>query len=285
MSRLVTTSTVPLAVVDEGDGPPVMLLHGFPESSYSWRLQIPALVAAGFRVVAPDQRGYGASAHPEAIGAYALTHLVDDVVALADALDLDRFALVGHDWGAIVAQTTAVRHPDRVERLANLNVPYTGWCPGFPSLDVLRSLGDRFAYVLSFQEPGEAEARFSADPDGWLWAIYRGVAHRPGFLAEDDFRVYRDAFVAGGIAGPLNWYRNIDRNAVDLGHLAGRPITAPTLMITVGHDPVVPARAAEAMSGFVPHLTRVHIEESGHWTQQEQPEAVNEALLSFLSHP
>lgn len=283
MPPVTTPHGIDLAVTDVGTGPPVILVHGFPELAFSWRHQMPALASAGLRAIAYDQRGYGGSSKPTEVESYRLIHLVEDVVGLADALGLDRFHVVGHDWGSIVAWTTAILHPDRIDRLVSLNVPYRGWCTGFPTTEVLAGMGDRFAYVLSFQEVGAAEARFTADPDGWLRKMVLRVAADPGFLSDGDFAVYRDALLAGGLFGPLGPYRNIDRNAADLGHLADAPVTVPTLMVAVDRDPVLPARFVEGMEAWVPDLTVRHIASCGHWTQQEQPDAVNAALVEFLA--
>lgn len=279
----VDVSGATLAVAEEGRGDPVVFVHGFPELAFSWRHQLPALAEAGFRAIAYDQRGYGGSSKPEAVDDYRLTTLVGDVVALADALDLETFHLVGHDWGSIVAWTTAVMHPERVETITSLNVPYRGWCCGFPTTEVIAErLSNRFGYVLSFQAVGETEARFAADPDAWLRRMYQGVAGRPDFMTEAEFAVYRDAFAAGGLFGPLAFYRNIDRNAADVAHLADAEVTMPALMVTADADPVLPASLADGMERWVPNLRVDHIEACGHWTQQEQPELVSELLIDFL---
>jgi pimeloyl-ACP methyl ester carboxylesterase len=279
----VAAGDVTLAVADIGDGDPVILRHGFPELAWSWRRQLPALAAAGFRAIAPDQRGYGGSSKPEEVGAYGLSLLAGDVLALADALELDSFHLVGHDWGSIVAWTVAVTAPDRLRTVTSLNTPYRGWCTGFPKLSVLgEHLRDRFWYVLRFQEPGAEEERFAADPEQWLRTTYMALAADTGYLTEDDFSVFLSAFTEHGISGPLNWYRNIDANADAFAHLADAPITVPALMITVDFDPVLPAHLAEGMDRWVADLTVVGVEGSGHWTQQEQPEQVNDALIGFL---
>ena len=274
---------IDLEVTDFGDGDPVILLHGFPELSYSWRHVVPALVAAGHRAIAPNQRGYGASSKPEAIEDYALGHLAGDVTALADALDLDTFHLVGHDWGGIVAWTVAVTAPERVRSISALNVPYRGWCTGFPKLSVIdeRSL-DRFDYVLRFQEPGAEEARFERDPERWLRITYQALAADTGFLTDEEFGVYLEAFTEHGITGPLNWYRNIDANHDAYAHLAETPIEMPALAIATDFDPVVPARLLEGMDRWVGDLTTTVVTGAGHWTQQEQPQQVNDALVAFL---
>jgi len=275
---------VELAVVDVGDGPATVLVHGFPELAFSWRRQIPALAGAGLRVVAYDQRGYGGSSKPDETARYDLRHLVADLVGLLDALGIDRAHLVGHDWGSIVVWATAVLHPERVDRLVSLNVPYRGWMCGFPTIDFIREhLADRFDYVLAFQEEGVVEAAFEADPDGWLRRLYERVAGSPSFLAPDEFAVYRDAFVAGGLRGPVAYYRNIDENAAFAASYADAAITAPTLMITVDADPVLPASLAEGMDRWVPDLVVSHVPGSGHWTQQERPDHVNELLIDFLT--
>jgi pimeloyl-ACP methyl ester carboxylesterase len=274
---------VQLAVIDEGAGDPVVMIHGFPELAYSWRHQIPALAGAGFRAIAYDQRGYGESSKPEDIDAYALVALAADAVGLLDALGLERATLVGHDWGSIVVWTAALMYPDRVEKVVSLNVPYRGLCAGFPSTEVIREkLADRFGHVLAFQEPGATEAAFEADPAAWLRTIYLGIAADRSFMTEDDFTVFRDAFVDGGLFGPLGPYRNIDANAVATEDLANAPITQPTLMITADRDPILPPTLASGMERWVPNLETVAISNSGHWTQQEQPQQVDQALISFL---
>jgi pimeloyl-ACP methyl ester carboxylesterase len=274
---------VQLAAVDEGTGDPVVLIHGFPELAYSWRHQIPALSEAGFRAVAYDQRGYGDSSKPEDIDAYALTNLAADAIGLLNVLGLEQATLVGHDWGSIVVWTAALMYPERVENVVSLNVPYRGWCAGFPSTEVIREkLADRFGYVLAFQDTGVTEAAFESDPDAWLRTIYLGIAADPTFMTDGEFAVYRDTFVDGGLFGPLGPYRNIDANAAATEYLADAPITQPTLMITADRDPILPPTLATGMERWVPNLKVAAISNTGHWTQQEQPRQVNGALISFL---
>jgi pimeloyl-ACP methyl ester carboxylesterase len=282
-THTVAAGDVSLAITEEGEGDPVILIHGFPELAYSWRHQLPALAGAGFRAIAYDQRGYGGSSKPEDVDAYCLLALVDDLFGLADAVAVDRFHLVGHDWGSIVAWSAAVIRPERVATLTSLNVPYRGWCCGFPTLRVIEEqLRDRFAYVLSFQHAG-AEARFQAAPERWLRRSYQGVAADPGFMSDDEFGVYLDAFTTGGMFGPLAYYRNIDRNVSDVAYLADATITMPTLMITADRDPILPAALVHGMERWVPDLTVRAVTDSGHWTQQEQPEQVNAHLVEFLT--
>ncbi len=281
--RSIETNGVTLAVDDRGDGEPVVLLHGFPELAYSWRHQVPALVDAGYRVISFDQRGYGASSKPHGIEQYTLQHLVGDVVGVLDRLGIERSTIVGHDWGSIVAWTAAVTHPDRVERVVSLNVPYRGACFGFPTTKVLaEQLADRFSYVLMFQQEGAAEAGFAADPEGWLMAFYAGGARGETYMTDEEFSTYAEAFKAGGITGPVNWYRNIDTNAAALAETVDADITQPVLMIAADDDPVLPLSLTEGMDRWASNLEVVVIEGSGHWTQQQQPDAVNAALIGWL---
>lgn len=281
--HMIETNGVTLAVDVEGAGDAVVLLHGFPELAYSWRYQIPALAGAGYRAIAFDQRGYGDSSKPSDTADYSLRNLVADVIGVLDGLEVEKATLVGHDWGSIVAWTTAITHPDRVSRVASLNVPYRGACVGFPATDVIREhLADRFGYVLMFQDEGVVEAMFDADPEAWLSSIYRSIAADKDFLREHEFAVFAKAFSEGGITGPVNWYRNIDANAAHYAEYIDAPITQPTLMIVADGDPILPVSLSEGMDRWVADLTTVIIESSGHWTQQERPAAVAEALLDWL---
>ncbi|MGI9648737.1 MAG: alpha/beta fold hydrolase [Acidimicrobiia bacterium] len=283
MNRRVATNGIELAVTEAGAGYPVLLLHGFPELAHSWRYQVPVLAQAGFHAIAPDLRGYGSSDRPAEIKAYGLLTLVEDVIGLLDSLEYEKAAVVGHDWGAIVAWTTAILHPERVERLVSLNVPYRGWCAGFPTIEYIRQhLSDRFGYVLMLQEPGVAEAWFASDPAGKLSGMYQRAAADPDFLSPDDFRVFLDAFTEGSITGPANYYRNIDANHRATAHLANAPVTMPTLVVAADADPVLPISLMEGMEEWVGDLRLEVVPECGHWTQQEQPAAVNRLLLEFL---
>ncbi|MCP4246665.1 MAG: alpha/beta hydrolase, partial [bacterium] len=228
----IATNGIELAVEEAGSGYPVILLHGFPELAFSWRHQLPALADAGFHALAPDLRGYGASDKPAEIEAYGLLTLVNDVIGLIDALGFERVALVAHDWGAIIAWTTALTHPDRIERLVSLNVPYRGWCAAFPTTDYIKEhLSDRFGYVLMLQEPGVAEAWFASDPAEKLSGFYRAAAADPNFLSEAEFEVFLGACTAGTLSGPANYYRNIVRSHAATARLASAPVTVPTMMV------------------------------------------------------
>jgi pimeloyl-ACP methyl ester carboxylesterase len=284
MERVVTLSTgIEIAVDEVGSGPAVVLIHGWPETKYSWRHQMPVLAGAGYRVVALDCRGYGGSSKPVEVESYALTKVVDDLMELLEVERMDNPVLVGHDWGSIVMWTAAVLHPDRFRALVSLNVPYRGWCVGFPRTDYIREhLADRFGYVLYFQEQGPADESFATDPDKFLGGVYSSIAKDPSFLAPEEFAVFREAFVTGGITGPLNYYRNIDVNHDALAQFEDAVIELPTLVLAADSDPVLPASLIDGMERWVPNLTVVPVSDSGHWTQQEQPEQVSVALIEFL---
>ena len=281
--RTVEANGIELAVDDVGDGPAVVLLHGFPELAYSWRHQIPALASAGYRVMAFDQRGYGASSKPTEVAQYGLRSLVADVVGVLDVLGVDTATVVGHDWGSIVAYATAITQPDRVSGVVSLNVPYRGACVGFPSMEVIREhLADRFSYVIMFQEPGVAEAGFNAGPAMWLQGFYLGGSRGKQFMEPADLDLYVDAFTEGGISGPVNWYRNIDANVDDFADYLDADITQPSLMIAADSDPVLPLSMTDGMDRWIPDLERAIIDDCAHWTQQERPDEVNAVLIDWL---
>ncbi|MFB3093632.1 MAG: alpha/beta fold hydrolase [Dehalococcoidia bacterium] len=281
--RTVESNGIRLHLVEEGDGFPVVFCHGFPELWYSWRHQIPALAAAGLRPIALDLRGYGETDKPEALQEYDIQHLVGDLIGVLDALKLDKAVLVGHDWGSFVVWSAAVMHPERVERVVSLNVPYRGRSVVFPPTEVLEKMGNRFAYVLFFQEPGRAEASFSSDLTVALRRFYDGAAADPAFLSQEEFQVYLEAFRKGGMSGPLNFYRNIDQNWETTSNLADRVVECPCLVVLADKDPVLRPEFAEGMERWLPHLRKEIVSDCGHWTQQEKPEEVNRLLLDFLS--
>lgn len=283
MSRRIPTNGIELSAEETGSGYPVILLHGFPELAYSWRHQLPALAEAGFQAVAPDLRGYGTSDHPAEVDAYTLSTLVEDVVGLMDTLGRESAALVAHDWGAIIAWAVALIHPERVAKLVSLNVPYRGHPAAFPTIEYIREhLAERFSYVLMLQEPGVAEAWFEADPEGALAGFYQAAAADPGFLNDEEFQVFVNAFAAGGITGPANYYRNIDANHAATEHLVNSEVSVPTMLLVADSDPVLPPSLADGMERWVPDLRVEPVADCGHWTQQEQPAVVNRLLIDFL---
>jgi pimeloyl-ACP methyl ester carboxylesterase len=300
--------------VEQGAGPLVLLVHGFPESWYSWRNQLPALAAAGFRAVAIDVRGYGRSAKPAAIEEYRIVRHVADNVGVVEALGEDTAVVVGHDWGAPIAWTSCLLRPDMFTALALLSVPYAPYGRVRP-LDVLGLLGgaEEF-YMVYFQQPGRAEAEIEEDVRGWIRGMYftasgdaparedgRTMASvapggklrdkfvvpekLPVWLSEDDLDFYVAEFEHGGFAGPLNRYRNMDRDWVDMAAFRHRPISAPSLFIGGDRDgPTV--WGAGAIAGFtetLPGLRGSHVlPGAGHWVQQERADEVNELLVDFL---
>lgn len=290
--RQVQVGEVELHVAELGDGPPVILCHGFPELWYSWRHQLPALAAAGYRAVAPDMRGYGGSSRPEAVQAYDIVSLTSDMAGLLDDLGADRAVFAGHDWGATVAWHMALLHPDRVAGVAGLSVPLVPRAPGPPTAIMRRHLGEDF-YIVWFQRPGEADAALAQDVRRTLsttkvwtrsWADQGDDEPRlPAWLSEDDLGVYVEAFEQTGFTGGLNWYRNLDRNWKLTEGVKDATVDQPALFVTGSRDAVRKFMPAEAMDGLVTDLReQVVIEGAGHWVQQECADEVNAALLRFL---
>jgi pimeloyl-ACP methyl ester carboxylesterase len=317
--RIVETNGIRMHIAERGEGPPVILCHGFPESWYSWRHQLRALAGAGFHAVAPDMRGYGQTDRPQAIDQYTLLHLVGDMVGLLDALGAESAVIAGHDWGAPVAWTAALLRPDRFRAVIALSVPYRPWSPARPTTAMPRT-EDAVFYQLYFQEPGVAEAELERDPretirrlaytasgdaprgeatfaspgavgmvprSGGLLGRTVEPAALPAWLAEADIEFYAREFARTGFRGGLNWYRNIDRNWELLAPWAGARVTVPALYVAGDRDLVVNFRGMDQLipnlSKFVPKLTRtIILPGCGHWTQQERAEAVNTAMLEFL---
>lgn len=288
-----TVNGVRLHVAEAGpaDGPLVVLLHGFPELGYSWRHQIPALAAAGFRVLTPDLRGYGLSEAPEPVEAYAMTELVGDVVGLIDHAGAEQAVVAGHDWGADVAWKTALLAPERVRAVAGLSVPYAPRAPAPPITILREQLGEDF-YMVWFQAPGVAEAALERDVRRTLlarrawtsaWADGEEDPPRPDWLGEDELGVYVEAFERTGFRGGLSYYRNIDRNWEDTADVAARRIEQPALFLTGERDPVRQFMPAAVMDGWVTGLREtIVVPGAGHWVTQDAPAAVNDALLRFL---
>jgi pimeloyl-ACP methyl ester carboxylesterase len=278
----IQTNGIRMHYVEQGEGFPVLMMHGFPEMWYSWRFQIPALAAAGFRAIAPDMRGYGETDVPGGIPAYDIHHLVDDMVGLLDALGEQKAVIVGHDWGGVIVWQMALLRPERVERVISLNTPFRGRGRVRPT-DAYKQLADgRFDYILQFQEPGRAEAAIQRDVRGWLESTMRRIARRTEFITPEVLDTFEAGFKKSGLAGPINYYRNVDRNWERTPELAGRQVTHRSLMICAENDPILIPASAEGMERYVPNLTTKLIKECGHWTQQEQPEEVNRLIIEWL---
>ena len=272
-----------LHCLEQGEGLPVLLCHGFPELSYSWRYQMPALAEAGFRALAPDLRGYGESDKPEGIEAYDIFHLVDDLVGLLDALDIEQAVIAGHDWGGIIVWQMALLHPERVRAVISLNTPFLPRGP-LPPTELFKAVPDgRFNYILHFQEPGVAEGELEPNLEGNLGRIMRGTGAGQDFLSDEDLQVFVRAFKKGGLTGPINFYRNFDRNWRMTEHLTDKQVPQPSLMITAENDPILTPAMAEGMERWVPNLRRHLVRGSGHWTQQEKPDEVSRVMIEFLN--
>ncbi len=314
-SRTVTAGEARIHCVEAGEGPLVLLIHGYPESWYSWRHQLPALADAGYRAVAIDVRGYGRSSKPLAVEDYRMVRHVADNVALVGALGATTATIVGHDWGAPIAWNSAMLRPDVFTAVAGLSVPFSPPSEMRP-LAMMRAIaGDEEFYIEYFQEPGRAEAEIEADVRGWLRGFYFTISgdapapdlsqgtvgtiphgaqmkdrfHQPeelpAWITEHDVDVYTTEFEYSGFRGPLNRYRNVDRDWADLAAWRGASIDVPSLFIGGDRDGPTLMGAA-AIAAFEQTLPRLHasiiLEGCGHWTQQERPAEVNAALIDFL---
>jgi len=310
--RFIQSTGVRLRVAEQGTGPLVVLCHGFPESWYSWRHQFDALAQAGYRVVAPDMRGYGQSDAPEAVSAYSLLHLVGDVVAVVQDIGAKQAVVVGHDWGAPVAWHTALMRPDLFCGVVALSVPFRGRPPALPT-SMMPSDAQAQFYQLYFQPPGVAEQELSRDVRTTLSSLLYGVsggaaqprralmvphgggwlstmqipASMPAWLSPEDLDLYVAEFERTGFRGGLNWYRNIDRNWELLAPYAGAKIRVPALFVAGERDPVIRGNAQELIDRMREHVPLLQdvllLPGCGHWTQQERPQEVNAALLRFLA--
>ncbi len=260
-------------------GPLVVLLHGFPEFWYGWRHQIGPLAAAGFRVLAPDQRGYNLSDKPRPVRDYGLDRLTDDAVGLIDAMGRDTACLAGHDWGALVAWWTAVRFPERLERLAILNVPHP--------LVMRRHLRTdpeqrrRSSYVFHFQVPWLPERKFRQDNFARGVRAVQGTA-RPGTFSDTDMAAYREAWSRpGAVRSMIHWYRAALRHPP--ARVANPRVTVPTLILWGARDPFLGRQMVEPSLAMCDDGRLVWYEEATHWLQHEEPEAVSRQLVDFFT--
>ena len=279
-SLRLATNGIELAALAAGPagGPLVLLLHGFPEFSYGWRHQIPALAEAGLRVVVPDQRGYNRSDKPRGIAAYSLDALADDVLGLADALGCDRIAVVGHDWGGVVAWHLAARNPERVTRAAILNAPHPATLRRYARAHPRQAL--KSWYVAFFQLPSLPERALSASGFWVLRRVLRRTS-RAGTFSGEDFRHYREAWAEpGALTAMLNWYR-----ALRLRPASAAPgrIRAPVRVIWGDRDAFLDRGLAEAGAALCDQGEIFHLPEATHWLQHEEPAAVNRLLIDFLA--
>jgi pimeloyl-ACP methyl ester carboxylesterase len=302
-------SSINLTVHETGEGPAVVFCHGFPELAYSWRHQLPAVAAAGFRAIAPDQRGYADSSAPPAVTDYGLTELTGDMAGMLDALKIERAIFVGHDWGGFVAWAMPLLYPERTAGVVGVCTPYMA----IPPISVLRAMvngKDERMYIVWFQEPGRAESVM----DSKARLIFDRLMRAPlspeestkrmmasGELDMNPFRrieelqpetkpivtreeldTYVHAYEKSGFRGGINWYRNIDRNSREHPEIGVSKLTLPCLMITAEWDGALPPRMAAGMPALCSDLEMHNIERAGHWVQQEFPEAVNEKIVDWL---
>jgi pimeloyl-ACP methyl ester carboxylesterase len=315
-SRIVDARGTRIHLVEEGDpaGELLLLVHGFPESWYSWRHQIPVLADAGYHVAAIDVRGYGRSSAPVEVDAYGMLNHVNDNLGVVEALGHDTAIVVGHDWGSPIAANSALLRPDVFRAVAMLSVPYSPPGTRRPTDAFAAMGGSEEFYILYFQEPGRAEAEAELDVRYWILGFLvagSGNAQRaadggtiatvpaggklrdrfvipadlPGWLTEEDVDFYAGEFERTGFRGPLNRYRNVDRDWRDLQPWKGQPITVPSLFIGGELDgPTIwGANAISRFPSTLPALRGSHILPGcGHWVQQERPSEVNDLLLGWL---
>jgi len=309
----IKTNGIDMAVYEAGpkDGVPVVLCHGFPELAYSWRHQLPALSAAGFRVLAPDQRGYGLSSRPEAVTDYDMAHLTGDLVGLLDAYAIKDAVFVGHDWGGLVVWQLPLFHPNRVRGAVGVNTPFLARGPMDPIAGMRMVFGEDM-YIVYFQKPGAADAVLAAD----VGKAFRFFMRKSGIKAADyaklpaeqrnlalvkalqsdeagwgggepllndpEMKFFVDTFTRTGFTGGINWYRNFTRNWEKSEGVEQR-VRVPGLMIMAEDDVVLSPAMADGMEQYVPDLEKTLIKNCGHWTQQEHPDEVNAILIDWLT--
>lgn len=297
---LISVNGVELEVFEAGQqnaGNPIVLCHGWPEHAFSWRYQIPALVAAGYHVIVPNQRGYGNSSSPTDVAAYDIEHLTGDLVALLDHYGYEEATFVGHDWGAMVVWGMALLHPNRVHRLINLALPYQerGDIPWIEFMEQI--LGDDYYFVHFNRQPGVADAVLDENTAQFLRNMFRKnvplAPPEPGMaminlakevqplgdpiMSESELDVFISAFEKTGFTGSINWYRNLDRNWHILADV--NPIIQHPALMIYGERDMIPK--FERLTEFVPSVDVVSLD-CGHWIQQELPEETNRVILSWL---
>jgi pimeloyl-ACP methyl ester carboxylesterase len=301
--RTVSVNGLRLHIAESGQGPLVLLCHGFPECWYSWRHQLRALAEAGFHAAAPDMRGFGQTDAPEDVAEYTIGHNVADMVQLVSILGEKQAVIIGHDWGAPVAWTSALLRPDIFRAVVAMSVPYRARPPVAP-MKALRDAGNTNFYQLYFQTPGVAEAEFERDVDRSVRTLLYGTGvslmmkpgkgfledatipeQLPPWLTDEDISYFVETYKRSGYRGGLNWYRNIDRNWELSGGWEGMKVQQPALFIAGSNDGVIKvmAKPLEELPTTVPGLKKTLIlPDSGHWIQQQRPAEVNAAILEFL---
>jgi pimeloyl-ACP methyl ester carboxylesterase len=301
--------SISLTVHEAGDGPAVVFCHGFPELAYSWRHQLPAVAAAGFHAIAPDQRGYADSSAPHSVTDYGLTELTGDMAGMLDALKIDRAIFVGHDWGGFVAWAMPLLYPERTAGVVGVCTPYMA----IPPTSVMRAMvngKDERMYILWFQEPGQAESvmdskarlifdRLMRAPLSPEESAKRAMAsgeldmnpfrrieelkpETATIVTREELDTYVNAYEKSGFRGGINWYRNIDRNSREHPEIGVKKLDLPCLMITAEWDGALPPRMAAGMPALCSDLEMHNIERAGHWVQQEFPDEVNRTIVDWL---
>lgn len=317
--RTLSANGIDLHLAEAGEGPVVLLCHGFPELAFSWRHQIAGLAAAGYRVIAPDMRGYGQTTQPADVDAYSVDRIAGDLHGILDDVGADQAVFVGHDWGAEIVWNLSVLYPERMAAVAGLSIPFRPR-PSIRPTEMWRNLfGDNFFYILYFQEPGVADAELNADPASTIRkfiAVGAGdaldlgedgtpdmatVAQRmfasdgdglldrfpdlsgtPRWMTDADVEVFVENYARTGFTGGINYYRNFDRNWELLEPVAGAKVAMPAAFITGSNDvgSFMPMPGEE----WVPDLRiNATVQGAGHWLHQERPDEVNRLLVEFLS--
>jgi pimeloyl-ACP methyl ester carboxylesterase len=310
--RYVEAGGLRVHIAEAGTGPLVLLLHGFPECWYSWRHQLTALAEAGYHAVAPDQRGYARTGGPGDVSKYTILHLTGDVIALLDALGEAQAVVAGHDWGAPVAWHTALLRPDRVRGVIGLSVPYRPRGSRPPIATMRSAIGDGF-YMIYFQQPGVADAELARDLRQTFTRVLYGASGDapaivpvvppgggfldicaeppasalPGWLTRRDIDAFVGEYQESGFTGPLNWYRNLDRNWELTAAWHHAPVTVPALFVAGDRDLVISGPGLREMlprlRDVAPQLREpVLLSGCGHWTQQERPDDVTKAMIGFI---
>ena len=308
--RRVATNGIELNIAEQGNGPLVLMCHGFPESWYSWRHQFHALANAGYHAVAPDMRGYGSSDKPAEASAYNQVEVINDIIGLIPALGYQTAVILGHDWGGPTAWGAALNHPDKITAVGVLSVPFTPRADNPPLQTMQAIFKDQFFYQLYFQEEGVAEAELEADISTSLKKFYHMasgemnislIEPKPAdsnllsdlpmpdqlgaWISKDDLDFYIHEFQKSGFRGPLNYYRNHNLSW-ELTEGASSEITQPALFVAGERDGVI-VMAGPALRNMPNHVKDLRlntlIPKIGHWTQQEAPDAVNAYLLEFLA--
>jgi pimeloyl-ACP methyl ester carboxylesterase len=278
--RFVDANGIRVHIAEQGEGPLVVLLHGFPEFWYSWRHQLPALAAAGFRAVAPDLRGYNLTDKPRR--GYDIESLVEDVVALTRALGEERAHIVGHDWGGIIAWQAAWRRPDVVRSLTVMNAPHPGAFAQYVRRHVSQLL--KSSYMLFFQVPRLPEWGLTRRDGEAVVRAFRSAAARPDAFTPAELDAFRDAFLRPGVARcAIAYYRHALRQGRRA--LPTSPIEVPTLVLWGERDPVLERGMNDDLARWVNEITIKFIPEAGHWTQQEAPDVVSSELVEWLRAP